>query len=138
MSMYDPTLEALVDAMIESLDHDAEMAAGYVDKLRQLTYTLQHILQDPEGHQPTPEQEQCLRQALGILDAKAGDMSLDYLEVVRRCQAAIEKELFKWDSGIVQPVGFSGEAQIAVGGGDFETHAEAAAAHRAARTTPRG
>lgn len=122
MEPYDPTLEALVDAMLQCLDHDAEMTAGYVDKLRQLAYTLQHIMRDSTGHESTPEQEQIMRQALGHLDAKAGDAELDYLEVLRRCQAAIDKELFKWDSSIVQPVGWSGEAQVAIGGGDFEPH----------------
>jgi hypothetical protein len=122
MEPYDPTLEALVDAMIQALDHEAEMTRGYVDKLRQLTVTMRHILADPGSHEPTPEQEQVMRQALGMLDAKAGDAELDYLDVLRRCQAAVEKELFKWDSSIVQPAGFSGEIQIPVGGGEWETH----------------
>lgn len=122
MEPYDPTLEALVAAMLEALDHDAEMTAGYLDQLRQLAYTLQHILSNPEGHEATPEQEQVMRQALGHLDPKNGDVELDYLDVLRRCQAAVDKELFKWDSSIVQPIGWSGEAQVAIGGGDVEPH----------------
>lgn len=122
MEPYDPTLEALVAAMLESLDHDADMTAGYVDQLRQLAYTLQHILRDPSAHEPTPEQEQVMRQALGHLDPKNGDAELDYLDVLRRLQAAVDRELFKWDSSIVQPIGWSGEAQVAIGGGDFEPH----------------
>jgi len=122
---YDPTLEALIDAMIEALDHDADMSQGYVDKLRQLVVTLQHILADPESHEATPELEQAMRQALGHLDAKAGDAELEYLQVLQRLQAAIEKELFKWASSIVQPAGFSGEIQIPVGGGEWERHDEA-------------
>lgn len=122
MSNYDPTLEALVAEMLQSLDHDADMTHGYTDQLRQLIVTLTHILADPEGHQPTPEHEQCMRQALGVLDAKAGDQDLGYLEVIRRLQAAVEKELFKWDSSMVQPAGFSGDIQIPIGGGDWEPH----------------
>jgi len=122
MEPYDPTLEALVDAMLEALDHDVDMTQGYVDKLRQLVVTFRHILADPDSHEPTPEQEQVLRQALGMLDAKAGDAELGYLEVVRRCQAAIEKELFRWASSLVQPPGFSGAIQIPVGGGEWEPH----------------
>jgi hypothetical protein len=125
MEPYDPTMEALVDAMIEALDHDADMTQGYVDKLRQLVVTLQHILADPESHDVTPEVEQIMRQALGHLDAKAGDGELEYLQVLQRLQAAIEKELFKWASSLVQPAGFSGETQIPVGGGEWERHDEA-------------
>lgn len=125
MEPYDEIMEALIAAMIQCLDHDADMTAGYVDQLRQLAYTLAHILMDAEAHAPTPEQEQLMRQALGHLDPKAGDAELGYGEVLRRCLAAVEKELFKWDSSIVQPVGFSGEAQFPVGGGEWETHATA-------------
>lgn len=127
MEPYDPTLEALIDAMLQCLDHDAEMTAGYVDKLRQLAYTLKHILDDPAGHEPTPEQEQVMRQALGMLDAKAGDAELDYLDVLKRCQQAIDIELFRWDSALVQPPGWSGASQVALGGGDFELHGTVAA-----------
>jgi hypothetical protein len=125
MEPYDPTLEALVDAMIQALDHDADMAQGYVDKLRQLVVTLQHILADPESHEPTPELEQVMRQALGYLDAKAGDIELEYLEVLRRLQGSVERELFKWASSLIQPAGFSGEIQIPVGGGEWERHDQA-------------
>jgi hypothetical protein len=121
---YDPTLEALVASMLESLDHEAEMWRGYVDQLRQLTVTLRHILAAPEleEHQPTPEQEQVMRQGLSVLDAKAGDAELDYLDVLKRVQEAIDLELFHWDSSLVQPPGFSGRIQIPVGGGEWETH----------------
>jgi hypothetical protein len=122
MPYYDPAMEALIAACLESLDHDADMTHGYTDQLRQLDVTIRHILADAESHEPTPEQEQQMRQALGVLDAKAGDASLDYLDVLRRLQAAVEKELFRWDSSLVQPVGFSGESQIPIGGGEWETH----------------
>ena len=108
--------------MLQCLDHDAEMMAGYLDQLRQLAYTLQHIMTHSEEHEPTPEQEQVMRQALGHLDAKAGDVELDYLDVLRRLQSAIDKELFRWDSSLVQPAGWSGEIQVPIGGGDFELH----------------
>lgn len=122
MEPYDPTMEALVAAMIQSLDHDADMTAGYLDQLHQLTYTLHHILSDPSTHEPTPEQEQVMRQALGYLDAKTGDAELGYLEVLRRIQGAVDIELFRWDSSLIQPQGWSGASQVALGGGDFELH----------------
>jgi hypothetical protein len=125
MEPYDPMMEALVDAMIQALDHDADMTQGYTDKLRQLIVTLTHILADSESHAPTPETEQVMRQALGHLDAKAGDAELEYLEVLRRCLAAVEEELFKWGSSMIQPAGFSGETQIPVGGGEWERHDQA-------------
>lgn len=123
MEPYDPRMEALIDAMIQALDHDADMTHGYVDKLRQLVVTFRHILADPAGHVPTPEQDQAMRQALGVLDPKAGDQDLGYGEVLQRLQVAIEQELFRWDSSLVQPVGFSGTGQIPIGGGEWESHA---------------
>jgi hypothetical protein len=122
MEPYDPTLEALVTAMLEALAPDADIGHVYVDQLRQLVVTLTQILADPESHAPTPELEQVMRQALGHMDAKHGDAELAYLEVVRRMLAAVEKELFKWASSLVQPAGFSGEIQIPVGGGEWERH----------------
>src|SRR5262245_4658715 len=107
MSNYDPTLEALVASMLACLDPAADLTKGYTDQLRQLIIALQHILADPEGHPPTPAQEQCLRYGLGVLDAKAGDQDLGYGEVVRRVQGSVEIELFRWDSSMVQPHGFS-------------------------------
>jgi hypothetical protein len=80
----------------------------------------QRILADPESHEATPEVEQIMRQALGHLDAKAGDAELEYLEVLRRVQGSVERELFRWASSLIQPAGFSGEIQIPVGGGEWE------------------
>jgi hypothetical protein len=125
MEPYDPTLEALIEAMLQALDPDADLTQGYIDQLRHLVVALQRILADPESHKTTPEQEQVMRQALGHLDAKAGDAELEYLQVLQRLQGAIEKELFKWASSLVQPAGFSGESQIPVGGGEWERHDEA-------------
>ena len=119
---YDPTMEALVAAMIQCLDHDADMTQGYVNQLRQLTVTIAHILADSAGHAPTPEQEQMMRQALGRLDPHAGDQDLGYGEVLKRLQGSIERELFRWDSSPVQPPGFSGDIQIPIGGGQWEPH----------------
>jgi len=129
MEPYDPTLEALVEAMLTALKPDADMTQGYVAQLRQLDITLTQMLADPEGHgllgeTPNPETEQVMRQALGHLDAKAGDVELEYLQVLQRLRAAVEKELFKWASSLVQPAGFSGEAQIPIGGGEWEAHIE--------------
>jgi hypothetical protein len=119
---YDPTLEALVAAMRQSLDHDADMTQGYLDQLRHLTVTLTHILADPEGHVPTPEQEAMMRQALSILHPSAGDAALGYGEVVQRLQVAIERELSRWTSSMVQPRSFSGQTVLPVGGGEWEPH----------------
>jgi hypothetical protein len=125
MEPYDPTLEALVEAMIEALAPDADKAQGYVDNLRCLDITLTQILTDPESHTASPETEQTLRQALGHLDAKAGDAELEYLQVVGRVRSAVEKELFKWGSSMVQPAGLSGDSQVPVSGGEWEAHTEA-------------
>lgn len=122
MEPYDETLEALVAALLEALAPDVEPKPGYVEQCQQLAYALRTIMQNPEGQEPTPEQEQVARQALGHLDPKNGDAELDYLDVLRRLQAAIDKELFKWDSSIVQPIGWSGETQVAVGAADVEPH----------------
>jgi hypothetical protein len=126
---YDPTLEALVDAMLTALKPDADMTQGYVAKLRSLDITLTQMLADPEGHgllgEPTdPATEQVMRQALGHLDAKAGDAELEYLQVLGRVRSSIERELFRWSSSLVQPAGFSGDTQIPVGGGEWEAHIE--------------
>jgi hypothetical protein len=130
-------MEALVDAMLKALDADADMTQGYVDKLRQLVVTLTQMLADPEGHgllaakppgsgdPAQAETEQVMRQALGHLDPKAGDVELEYLQVLQRLQGSVERELFRWASSIVQPAGFSGEIQIPVGGGEWERHEEA-------------
>lgn len=113
MEPYDPTLEALVSAMLEVLDPDADLTTGYLDQLRQLQLAIVEALANSE-HEPTPEQEQTQRQALGRLDPKAGDGELGYGEVLRRCLTAVDKELFKWDSSLVQPPGPSGDAQTAL------------------------
>jgi hypothetical protein len=122
MSIYDPTLEAHVEAMLQALDHDADMTHGFVDHLRQLIVTISHILADTEGHEPTPEAEQAMRAGLAYMDARVGDAQLGYGDVLRRCLVAVERELFRWDSSMVQPAGFSGDIQIPVGGGQWEPH----------------
>ena len=63
---------------------------------------------------PSPQDEQVMRQALGQLNPKHGDGELGYGEVLRRLLSAVDKELFKWTSGMVQPPGPSGDAQVYV------------------------
>ena len=60
-----------------------------------------------------PEDEVLLRMALGKLDAKAGDGELEGAEVIRRLLSAIDKELMRWTSALVQAVGPSGDAVVA-------------------------
>ena len=122
MEPYDDTMEAFVDAIMQALDEEADLTQGYVDKLRHLVVMLTVILADSASHEATPEEEQVMRQALGYMDAKAGDAELAYLQVLQRCLAAIEKELFKWASAMVQPAGFSGESQIPVSGSEWEQY----------------
>ena len=125
MEPYDPLMEALVSAMLQCLDHDADMTRGYLDQLRQLTVTMAHMLADVESHAPTPEQDVLMRQALGRLDPHPEDASLGYVEVLQRVQGAVERELFRWDSSLVQVPGFSGAVQIPLGGGVWEPHTAA-------------
>lgn len=119
---YDPTTQAVIDSMIQTLDHDADMTSHYVDKLRQLAYTIHHILQDPATHQPTGEQDATMRASLGYLWATPDIGTIAYVEVLQRCAASVERELSRWDSSLVQPVGWLGATQVPVGGGDFELH----------------
>lgn len=70
-------------------------------------------LQD-QRHQ-TAEQgtkENAVRQALGQLDPRAGDQSLGYVDVLHRMQAAIDVELSRWSSAVVQQPGPSGVTAV--------------------------
>lgn len=117
MEPYDPTLEALVSAMVKVLDAEADVEVlSYIDQLRAVQLGLFEALHAHTGEvdEPSPEDEQVMRQALGHLDPKNGDAELDYGDVLRRLLSAVDKELFKWTSSVVQPPGPSGDAQVAL------------------------
>ena len=117
MPDYDPTIVALVSEMLKALDpQEGDEHLSYEETLRRVQTALLMTLRE-SADEPEPEDEQVLRQALGQLDAKAGDHELGYGEVLRRLLSAVDKELFKWTSGLVQPPGPSGDAQVHV----FET-----------------
>lgn len=112
---YDPTIQALVTAMLKVLDSEADAETlSYEDQLRACQVALAEALQSGPPEAPSPQDEQVLRQALSVLDAKNLDQYLEYGEVLRRLLSAVDKELFKWTSGMVQPPGPSGDAQVHV------------------------
>ena len=117
MPNYDPTTVALVGEMLKVLDAEADAETmSYEDQLRAVQVALTEALQTGGAarEEPSPEDEQVMRQALGQLDPKHGDAELGYGEVLRRLLSAVDKELFKWTSGMVQPVGPSGDFQVHV------------------------
>lgn len=119
MPDYDPGMEALVAEMLRVLAPDVEPEpVGYIDQLRAVQQALVDLLSGVSGlaepKEPSPEDEALLRFALGKLDAKAGDHELEGADVVRRLLSAVDRELMKWTSSIVQPVGPSGDAVVAV------------------------
>ena len=117
MPDYDPTTVALVGEMLTVLDADADTdTLSYEDQLRAVQVALTEALQTGGElvEAPAAEDEQVMRQALSRLDPKSGDAELGYGEVLRRLLSAVDKELFKWTSGLVQPPGPSGDAQVHV------------------------
>ena len=113
MPDYDPTTMALVDELCKALDAPKQDEfLAYTDQLRRVQAALMVQVQTSE-ETPKPEAEQVMRQALGYLDPKSGDQYAEYGEVLRRLLAAVDKELMKWTSGMVQPIGPSGEAVVA-------------------------
>lgn len=117
MPDYDETMVELVGAMLKVVDAEADVdTMSYEDKLRAVQRGLTEALRTDTGavEEPSPEDEQVMRQALGRLDPKNMDAELEYGDVLRRLLSAIDKELFKWTSGMVQPPGPSGDAQVAV------------------------
>ena len=116
MPDYDPTTVALVGEMLKVLDAEADAETmSYEDQLRAVQQGLTEALQTgDETEEPSPEDEQVMRQALGQLDAKAGDVELGYGEVLRRLLSAVDRQLFIWTSSVVQPPGPSGDYQVAV------------------------
>lgn len=126
---YSPEMEALVAEMLRVLAPDVETEMmDYISQLRALQKALVDLLsgqtamatgrvrpgEGEEGLQITPEDEALVRFALGKLDPKAGDQELEGADVLRRELSAIDKELMKWTSGLVQPPGPSGDACVAV------------------------
>jgi hypothetical protein len=117
MPDYDETTVALVGEMLKVLDAEADATTmSYEDQLRAVEIGLTEALHTDTGEveAPAPEDEQVMRQALGRLDPKNTDAELEYGDVLRRLLSAIDKELFKWTSGLVQPPGPSGDAQVAL------------------------
>ena len=51
-----------------------------------------------------------MREAVARLDPHAEDMYTEAGTLLRRLQSSIDKELMRWTSGLVQPVGVSGDA----------------------------
>jgi hypothetical protein len=122
MPDYDPTTVALMGEILKVLDTEADAdTMSYEDQLRAVQVALTEAMQTggEPVEAPSPEGEQVMRQALGQLDPKHGDAELGYGEVLRRLLSAVDKELFKWTSGLVQPPGPSGDAQVHV----FDTEA---------------
>lgn len=127
MPDYDPGMEALVAEMLRILAPEVETdTLGYIEQLRALQTALVDLLtgkttvaraKPEDGLVLAPEDEALLRFALGKLDAKTGDQDLEGADVVRRLLSANDKELMRWTSALVQPVGPSGDAVVA----GFET-----------------
>lgn len=117
MPDYDETTVALVGEMLKVLDAEADVdTMAYEDQLRAVQIGLTEALHTDTGEieEPKAEDAQVMRHALGRLDPKNMDNELDYADVLRRLLSAIDKELFRWTSGLVQPPGPSGDAQVAL------------------------
>jgi hypothetical protein len=115
MPDYDPTTMALVGDMLTALEERGDTAdMSYEDQLRAFQLVLFEAINTPTGEPEavSPEAELVMREALGRLDAKAGDHELGYGEVLRRLMSVVDRELFKWTSGVTQPPGPSGDAQV--------------------------
>jgi hypothetical protein len=113
MPDYDPTTEALMAEIRNALaPPESEAPRTYVDDLRAVQVALVDALAKETPEPPSPEAEQTMRQALGQLDPKNEDQWLGYGEVLRRLLTCVDKQLFIWTSGLVQPVGPSGDAQV--------------------------
>ena len=123
MAYYDPTQVALVSEMLKvctpqkgrgaKAAQEAMAEASYPEQLRQLQAALMEALQTGDTEAPSPEAMQTMVQALGRLDPKTGDQYLEYGAILRRLLACVDRELMKWTSAPVQPIGPSGEAVVA-------------------------
>jgi len=110
---YDPTNEAVVRDMLLALAvPEEDTQVNYVDLLRLAQGKLVELVaQAPED--VTPDQENAVAQALGRLHPSADDALADHGTRLRRLQARVDMELFKWTSGMVQTPGPSGAAVVA-------------------------
>jgi hypothetical protein len=130
MPDYDPTAEALVAALREVLAPPGRNAPRtYIDDLRAVQVALVELLAQETPEAPDPETDQLMRQALGRVDPKNEDQYLGYGEVLRRLLSCVDRQLFVWTSGMVQPVGPSGDYQVHEY--DESTVVATEAAHRA-------
>ena len=113
MPDYDPTAEALIAALREALaPPEADAPRTYIDDLRAVQLALVEDLAEETPEAPDAETEQLMRQALGRVDPKNEDQYLGYGEVLRRLLSCVDRQLFIWTSGMVQPVGPSGDYQV--------------------------
>lgn len=110
---YDPTNEAIVRDLLAGLDpQETDAGLSYVDVLRRAQSVL--IVQEATtpAAQPDPAVETAVLQTLGRLDPHADDVHQDHISRVRRLQSAIDRELSKWTSSMVQPAGPSGDYAV--------------------------
>ena len=118
MPDYDPTTLARVGEMVKVFDADADVEdMSYEDQFRAVQEEIAKTLQTggEAVEAPSLEDEQVMRQALGQLDPTPGDAGLGYGEVLRRLLSCVDRELMRWTSGLVQALGPSGDAVVAVG-----------------------
>lgn len=110
---YDPTAEALMRQVLEALDAQEEDAAlSYIDVARRVQAVLITRLGNA-GAPLDPEGEVATRHLVGYLDPHADDAQQDGATLLRRLQTAIDRELSRWTSAILQPPGPSGGTAVA-------------------------
>jgi hypothetical protein len=129
MEPYDPTMEAIVTAMLKALAPGMEQTTlGYVPQLYAVQASLADLLhialmplqgpaKPPHPSPPPPDDPTMLavlHEALRRLDPKAEDQFLAPVEVGQRTLACIDRELSKWTSALTQPLGPSGQASVAL------------------------
>jgi hypothetical protein len=127
MEPYDPTMEAIVTALLKALAPGTEQTTlGYVPQLYAVQASLAELLhivltplQLPAKPPPPPPPDDptllaVLHEALRRLDPKAEDRFLAPVEVGQRTLACIDRELSKWTSALTQPLGPSGQASVAL------------------------
>jgi hypothetical protein len=121
----DPQNEAIMRELLRQLDpQPGDDDLPYEDILRRLQTVLLAMVttgtpptQEPkpagEGVvEPTPEHENAVRQAVGLLFPVADDQYAGYETLLRRLQSVVDAELSRWTSAMVQPVGPSGYTAV--------------------------